>query len=452
MFSCIFARDYQTGGFGYNDTIPWNEPDDLKMFKKITTDNYYGEMNNLIMGRNTFKSVKKIKTRRLFIVTSQSKQFLSDKNAKNIFIVKSLDDALIICSSFKNSKSFVIGGPRLLKEAFSHRLLGTIYLSEVKYPDLRYDTFFFKLPPFEFFVKYRKIVSDTLSFYRFDRRAKSDEYSYISLLKNVLENGNEQKDRTNIGTISLFGPQVEFDLQKGFPLLTTKKVFLRGIVEELLFFLRGQTNVKILQDKNIHIWDKNVENSKFINGESGKMYGFQMRHFGGNFTPNKEHTGGFDQISYIINELKTNPFSRRIFMSFWNPLDMPEQCLPCCHVSSQYYVRYKDGEKILDCKVYLRSNDLFLGAPFNIASYALLVHMFSKICGMKVGMLYYTIGDAHVYKNHISQVKEQIDRCVKNSPQLVIKRVPDKIEDFCFEDFEIKNYSPHPTILADMAV
>ena len=292
----------------------------------------------------------------------------------------------------------------------------------------------------------------------------SDETQYLNLLQIIL-NENEKtilrNNRTNIKTVSIFGPQIEFDLKKGFPLLTTKRVFFKGVVEELLWFLRGQTNNKILNEKDIHIWDGNGSKD-FMNklgldypeGELGPIYGYSWRHFGGNYDPNNpdsshKNEGGFDQIQYIINTLKTDPFSRRLILNGWNPCVLDKVALPPCHMMCQFYV---SNEMELSCKLYLRSNDLFLGAPFNIASYSLLTHILADICKLKVGKLIYTIGDAHIYENHIEQVKEQLKRIPRDFPTLKIVEHPENIEDYRLESFVIKGYNPYPTIKAEMAI
>lgn len=297
----------------------------------------------------------------------------------------------------------------------------------------------------------------------------TDEIQYLELLQNILNSYNSEtscktqlrKNRTDIETISVFGPQIEFDLRKGFPLLTTKRVFFKGVVEELLWFLRGQTNNKILNEKGIHIWDGNGSN-EFMNklglnypdGELGPIYGYSWRHFGGNYDPNNpdnthKNEGGFDQILYIINTIKKDPFSRRLILNGWNPCVLDKVALPPCHMMCQFYV---SNDMELSCKLYLRSNDLFLGAPFNIASYSLLTHMIADICKLKVGKLIYTIGDAHIYKNHIEQVKEQLKRTPREFPTLKIIDHPEQIENYNLESFVIENYNPYPSIKAEMAI
>lgn len=288
----------------------------------------------------------------------------------------------------------------------------------------------------------------------------SDEQCYLDLMQRVLQSSGQRSNRTNVETLSLFGPQLEFDLSKGFPLLTTKKVFFRGVVEELLWFIRGQTNNSILNQKNIHIWDGNAS-TEFMKsrglehyppGELGPIYGYSWRHFGGNYNPhNLDHSGegGTDQLANVIHLLKHDPFSRRIILLGWNPSVLDQVALPPCHMMCQFYV---SQQRELSCKLYLRSNDLFLGAPFNIASYALLTHMLAHICNLGVGRLIYTIGDAHIYSNHIDQVNEQISRKPKPFPSLKIVKEAKCIEDFTFEHFEVVNYNPDPMIKAPMAV
>jgi thymidylate synthase len=287
------------------------------------------------------------------------------------------------------------------------------------------------------------------------------EVEYINLLKNVLANGEERGDRTGVGTTSIFGPQIEFDLTESFPLLTTKKLNLRMIFEELMWFLKGQTNNKILNDKKVHIWDANSSNEymkkigldHYPEGELGPIYGAQWRNFGGvHNVETKNHIeegGGFDQIKDILNLLKKEPESRRIIVSAWNPKALHEMALPPCHLMFQFYVRRKT---FLDCKLIIRSNDLFLGAPFNIASYAMLTYIVAAMNKFTPGKLIYSIGDAHIYSNHIDQVKEQITRDIRPFPKLKILNVKENIEDFEFTDFELVDYNPHSFIYGKMAV
>lgn len=276
----------------------------------------------------------------------------------------------------------------------------------------------------------------------------SQESVYHELMSKVLDYGEERKDRTGVGTISVFGEQISFDLSKGFPLLTAKSVPFRLVFEELMWFLRGQTNNKILRDKDVHIWDGNAGD----NDELGPIYGAQWRNFGGNHDANVTNhiaDGGVDQIDMVMKLLKHDPHSRRILVSAWNPKVLNNVKLPPCHVMFQFYVR---KDTYLDCKVVLRSNDLFLGAPFNIASYALLTHMMCHFTDYKPGRLIYSTGDAHIYSNHVKQVNEMLSRPLRPLPTLQFINPPGKIDDFTFENIKLENYHPHSAIKAPMAV
>lgn len=315
-----------------------------------------------------------------------------------------------------------------------------------------------------------------------------NEQAYLDLCKEILEHGTEKMDRTKTGTISLFGKQIRFDLRDGFPLLTTKRVPFRLIATELLWFLKGDTNIRYLLQHNNNIWNewafkKWVESDEYDGpdmtdfglrsqkdpefkklydeqmeifkqrvleedefakkyGDLGFVYGKQWRHW-------KTSTNDtIDQISDVINMIKTNPNSRRLIVSAWNPEDIPHMALPPCHTLFQFYV----AEGRLSCQLYQRSADLFLGVPFNIASYALLTHLIAKECNLEVGEFVHTFGDVHIYSNHIEQIRLQLSRNIKNPPRLEIKTEKESIFDYDIEDFEIIGYDPHPTIKAPVAV
>ncbi|MFD0870985.1 MULTISPECIES: thymidylate synthase [Paenibacillus] len=262
--------------------------------------------------------------------------------------------------------------------------------------------------------------------------------SYLDLLQDVLGNGVQKEDRTGTGTISVFGRQLRFDLSEGFPLVTTKKLHLRSIIHELLWFLSGDTNIRYLQENGVTIWDEWADE----NGDLGQVYGSQWRTWP---APDGRR---IDQISQVIEQIKSNPDSRRHLVSAWNVAEIEEMALPPCHYAFQFYVA--DGK--LSCMFTMRSVDTFLGLPFNIASYALLTHMVAEQCGLKPGELIWSGGDVHIYSNHIEQVKLQLTREPYPLPQLIIKRKPDSIFDYRYEDFEIVNYQCHPRIKAPIAV
>lgn len=312
----------------------------------------------------------------------------------------------------------------------------------------------------------------------------TSEKQYLDLLRDILENGVYKDDRTGTGTYSLFGRQIRFDLSKGFPLLTTKKIFTKGIIYELLWFLAGDSNLQYLVKNGVHIWDdwpyrhyvterskvthstgsgREDQKSKIINiegfiekvktddtfakkwGELGPIYGFQWRHWP---TPDG---GEIDQITQVIDQIKKNPDSRRLIVSAWNAADIEEMAkagLPPCHTMFQFYV--VNGK--LSCQLYQRSADTFLGVPFNIASYSLLTHMVAQVCDLEVGEFVHTFGDVHIYKNHVDQVKEQLSRDMRALPTLKLNPTVKNIFSFTFEDFEFEGYNPHSAIKAPVAV
>jgi thymidylate synthase len=261
---------------------------------------------------------------------------------------------------------------------------------------------------------------------------------YEDFMRHVFERGIDKTDRTGTGTKSWFGYQMRFDLQEGFPLVTTKKLHLRSIIHELLWFLQGSSNVRYLRDNKVTIWDEWAR----PDGELGPVYGVQWRSWP---TPDG---GSIDQIAQVVQQIRTNPDSRRLIVSAWNVSDIPKMALPPCHLLFQFYV----AQGRLSCQLYQRSCDIFLGVPFNIASYALLTHMIAQQCDLEVGDFVWTGGDCHIYNNHFDQVREQLSREPRRYPKLVIRRRPATIFDYAFEDFEIESYDPHPHIKAPVAV
>ena len=271
---------------------------------------------------------------------------------------------------------------------------------------------------------------------------------YLDLVKHVLKNGDYKGDRTGTGTKSVFGYQMRFDLKNGFPLVTTKKLHIKSIIHELLWFIKGETNIKYLTDNGVKIWNAWADKS----GNLGPVYGSQWRNWNGD---------SIDQISDLINMIKNNPDSRRMIVSAWNPSVIPDTslsfsenvsngkaALPPCHAFFQFYV----SENKLSCQLYQRSADIFLGVPFNIASYSLFTHMVAHVCNLDLGDFVHTFGDAHIYTNHFEQVKLQLSRETRSLPKLIIKRKVANIFDFKFEDFEILNYNPHPHIKGAVSI
>lgn len=290
-------------------------------------------------------------------------------------------------------------------------------------------------------------------------QSKHDEYQYLELVKQVIEHGDKRVDRTGVGTLSSFGAMQRYNLSKNIlPLLTTKRVFIRGVIEELLWMISGSTNSKDLEAKGVHIWDANgsrafLDNLGFtdrIEGDLGPVYGFQWRHSGAQYKDaTTDYTGqGIDQLKNVIDTIKKNPADRRMLMCAWNPSDLNKMALPPCHCLAQFHV----ANNRLSCLLYQRSADMGLGVPFNIASYALLTHMIAHITGLEAGQFVHTTGDTHVYLNHVEPLKKQLERDPRPFPTLRFARKIESIDDFKYEDFIIEGYNPHPKIDMQMAV
>lgn len=445
-FTIITATDIR-GGIGLGGTIPWHEKEDLKFFKDTTINNV------VIMGRVTFESLnhQPLKDRINIVLTSRCDEYKNNET-ENLFFHQNLDDALDFCKQYYNREIFVIGGAQLYTEALNHHSCKKLIISQIdkKYDCDRYLSTIDKET--YTYDNYFQISSNV--YVSIMRRKNYEEEQYLSMIKSVAHFGFDKDDRTGTGTKSLFTEQLRFSLMNNsFPLLTTKKVPLRLIFEELMWFLRGQTDSKILEEKGVNIWksDTSADNlikkglSHFPEGELGKGYGHQWRNFGG------EHGNlgsGYDQIKNLVNEIKTNPNSRRLILTAWNPCDMEETVLPPCHVLAQFYV--SDG-KYLSCGLYQRSGDIGLGVPFNIASYALLTILMAKVTGLIPKDFVHTIGDAHIYKNHLEELKKQAERKPYSFPKLEVVRERENIWDYEFEDIKLYDYEHCDTIKLDLS-
>jgi len=495
-FSLIVAYDLKYG-IGLNNTIPWRLPNDLKHFKKITTNE--NKLNVVIMGKNTWNSLPiKPLSNRVNIIVSTTLN--GTTLLKNTYFVNSFEKALEVGNNFNDI--FVIGGERIYKEALKHESCQILHLSILN-RDYKCDTFF----PQEYLYNF-KIISDQINDNYIYRKCKrlgnndiinTDEIQYLNLIKKVLKDGIYINDRTGIGRITLMGTQMRFNLENNIlPLLTTKKMFTKGIIGELLWMIKGQTNSKILEEQGINIWKGNSskkflkdQNLNYEEGECGPIYGFQWRRFGANFTEinpllnifntifsynesneskkSKNHyesentfeinniildymdiNKGYDQIAECVRLIKEEPNSTRMIISGWNPTQNKEQVLPACHTLYQFYVDpYK---KTLGCMLTLRSNDIGLGMPYNICSASLLTYMMAEVCNLKPKELIYSVGNYHIYSNHVEQLKEQMDRKPFNFPKFNFKRKINDINDFKFNDFMITDYQSYPTIKMEMAV
>ncbi|CBK20227.2 Thymidylate synthase [Blastocystis hominis] len=480
-FSIVAAMTTKRG-IGLNGGLPWRIKQDMKFFVDLTTTTTDSEKQNaVIIGKNTYFSFpekfRPLKNRINFII-SHDKELREKHNIPDsVYICSSVDEALILMQEEELKRKieniFVIGGGQIYKKAINLPECEKLYLTEVD-ADISCDTFFPEIPlaykktkesetfeenNFKFrFAEYTRLPMTFLPPYRTSLQ-EHEELQYLNLIRYILDHGALRTDRTNTGTRSVFGTQMRFLLANGvIPLLTTKKVFWRGIVEELLWFIRGCTDGRVLKEKNIHIWDGNGTRS-FLDSvgltqneedDLGPIYGFQWRHFGAAYEGrDKDYSNqGVDQLKEVIHLLKTDPYNRRIILSAWNPADLRKMALPPCHVMSQFYVQ----NGYLSCQMYQRSADMGLGVPFNIASYSLLTILLAHITGLKPGEFVHSIGDTHVYVNHEEALLQQIEREPRPFPTLRITKQSENIEEYTFADFELVGYNPHETLKMKMAI
>jgi len=477
-FSVIVAAT-QKWGIGIEGRLPWRLPEDMVHFKKVTTaEAAPGKLNAVIMGRKTWESIperfRPLPGRVNLVLTSAA----AAEYPEGVLTADSLPSALEALERRGDvARSFVIGGQRVYSEALSSPLCECIYLTRVGL-DVACDAFFapidenvFELRSLSVTRSHEGTPYDFATYVRTGASAPAaplpglggsglghEEYQYLQAIREIMENGITMEDRTGTGTRSLFGKMLRFDLRRSFPLLTTKRVFWRGVVEELLWFVRGDTNGNHLSEAGVHIWDANGS-KEFLEkrglghrevGDLGPVYGFQWRHFGAKYVDmHTDYTGqGVDQLAECIRKIKEDPTDRRIIMSAWNPADLGEMALPPCHMFCQFYVA--NGE--LSCLMYQRSCDMGLGVPFNIASYSLLTCMVAQVCGLRPGDFVHTMGNAHVYLNHLEPLETQLKRVPRPFP--VLRMNPDvaDIDGFKMSDFELLGYSPHAKIAMDMAV
>lgn len=425
----IYARD-QNYGIGKDGSIPWKDRNDLIHFFETTTK---GEKNALICGTKTYESMKNIvlKNRKFYIVGKEFYPTL--KNAFNA--------ARKLCD-----KVFFIGGQRIYEECqdFIDDMYETVIDGDYNC-DVKFEPNYRKF----------KFINSTNNINYYHRLHPDKEYN--NLCVQILHQGIEKQNRTGINTISSFGHQIQFCLDPYFPILTTKKVFWSGVVKELIWFIKGQTDSKILEEQKVNIWKGNTTTEFLRNkdllyreGDAGPIYGFQWRHWNATYfgCDNNYLGSGIDQLSNIIECLKADPDSRRMIMSAWNVSQLDKMALPPCHVMCQFYT----SNGYLDCHMYQRSADVFLGLPFNISSYALLTYIIAHLTGYTPGKLIISIGDAHLYTNHLDQVKVQLERDFKKQCTLKINSQLNSINDICETDIILENYQSHPAIKAMMAV
>lgn len=459
----VASMDEKTRGIGYNGNLIYRSKDDLKMFKELTTrvDNS-NKINAVLMGRKTYESIGKQLPNRINLIVSTT---LKDDS---LLIFDTIEKAEQYCEKIDNIETlYVIGGKTLYDYYIDKNTFNAINLTIFKSEDeVLYDTTFpelnldqYNVHELEFMNTFDRNTNKIVKMYHLIiyRKENMEEDNYLDLLREIYTKGDIKQTRNSI-TKSIFGRSLTFDMRDGkFPLLTTKRVFFKGVAKELLWFLSGNTDAKVLQKDNIHIWDGN-SNRQFLDtvglshleeGDCGAIYSHQWRRFGAEYKGcNYEYKDeGFDQINYCINEIKTNPSSRRIVLTGWNPCQLDQCCLPCCHVL--YIFNVTDG--YLSCQMTMRSSDTFLGLPFNIASTALLVYLLSHYCDIKPGKITLCLADCHIYTDHFDAVKQQLDRIPYDFPTFeIIGNKPEKIEDYKYEQFKLSNYKCHSTIKAPM--
>lgn len=470
QFDIVVAYSIPERGIGIHGKLPWNIPQDLERFKEITTQTEEDNKSNvLIMGRKTFESIGCVLPKRYsFVITRDKKRLEYQDPYRKLYYFPSLDKALECAEENENTieNIFVIGGSSIYKEAIHHPQCRAIYATEVYPSGMKrgFDAYFPEInnlfSPNRVGHQTKDTLDNIFAFVEYRKNSSHPEKAYHKLLEDLINHGDYRETR-NGNTYSLFGAQLEFDVaQYGFPLLTTKRVFFRGIAEELIWFIRGRTNAKELAEKGVHIWDANGSkefqrmrglDTKLEEGDCGPIYGFQWRHFGAEYKGwNANYTGqGRDQLMDVINQLEYNPHSRRIIINGWNASQLDEMTLPPCHVQYQFYVR----ENYLDCHLYQRSADVFLGLPFNIASTALFTSLIANSLTqreLKVGRIIISLGDYHLYEEHIEQAKEQIKRSYPYPfPTLRIKEKK-KIDEYVYDDIILEDYKYYPSIKAPM--
>ncbi|CAD7702715.1 unnamed protein product [Ostreobium quekettii] len=487
-------------GIGAGGSLPWRLAGDMAHFKRLTqTPPEAGKINAVVMGRRTWESIpakfRPLPGRLNVVLSRRSAMGNHDQDFNSssghgdsafppgVLVFSGLDDALGGLAREPHASNlgwiFVIGGGQVYEAAVRSPLCTGVHMTLVEQDEegaKKCDTFFPEASAERFRVWAAAVPArdspegERYSFMVLAPAGQGpvemppgaacghEEEQYLNLIKDIITTGARRGDRTGTGTFSKFGCQMRFNLRHTFPLLTTKRVFWRGVVEELLWFMSGSTNARNLAEKDVHIWDDNGSR-EFLDrvgltdreeGDLGPVYGFQWRHFGAKYVDMRtDYTGqGVDQLADVIHKIKTNPNDRRIVMTAWNPADLGKMALPPCHMFCQFYVA--DGE--LSCQLYQRSCDMGLGVPFNIASYALLTCLVAHVCGLKPGDFVHALGDAHVYCNHVEPLKEQLKNSPRHFPVLELNKEVTDIDAFTMDDIKLVGYNPHKKIAMKMAV
>ena len=476
-FNIIYNKNIQNI-IGINEELPFKITKDMIHFKNITTSTVPNKDNVVIMGFNTWKSLpNKYLPNRINIVITKKNILNIDTDKVSSF--STFEYALTYIKRLNYNKIFIIGGSVLydfvfknykenikyIYESFTHSYYKVKEDDKITYLDYNIDTEYFKCIEDKYSIVNCQVygssdeVSTSINFRKYQNVTKinKNENEYLILLNKVKELGTLKGSR-NSDVLSLFGEKMIFDLREGFTLLTTKKMGWKTILRELLWFIEGSTDNNKLKEKNVKIWDGNASKEylktrglDYEEGDLGPIYGFQWRHFGDTYI-NKDYkyTGGVDQLKNVINLIKNDPLNRRIILSAWNPIDIDKMALPPCHVMVQFYVDIKDN--YIDAQLIQRSGDMFLGVPFNIASYSFLLHIIGNITGYKPRYLHHILGDAHIYKDHLDAVNEQILREPYSLPKLVINKDFSDIDDIEESNFNIVDYNSHPSIKSQMVV
>ena len=498
MFNLIYSTSISNNGFilGVNNDLYVKLKKDMEYFKSITSNKINNKTNSIIMGYNTWVSLNKkpLENRINIVITSKHYDELSGQTECLAF--KTMDDCIDYLKSNDMGTVFVIGGSILLENIYKDyfHLVDTMYVTHIICDDFTREeklsykennvstlqNYIVKLMCHDMVIteiKGEKHYEDGLIYdfvtntyisklihFHFRVFQKNElinyyESNYLLMLKNISEKGAIMKGRNGI-TMSSFGHRMEFDLTKSFPILTTKRIGWKTVLRELMWFISGSTDNETLNDKGVHIWDANASKEfmesrqldHYIKDDLGPVYGFQWRHFGAEYKDSKtDYTGqGFDQLQFIIDEIKKNPNSRRLILNSWNAADIDKMSLPPCHVMVQFYIDNDCGYKFIDAQLYQRSGDMFLGVPFNITSYAFLLSIIGHLTGYKPRKLIHVLGDAHVYTEHMEAVNKQLTRIPNQFPTLKISDELTDIDDIKEEHFLIENYNHYTGINAPM--
>lgn len=481
----IVAICKKNNGIGFKGGMPWKLKNELKYFKEITSNNDTDTHNVVIMGRKTWESLpKKPLPNRINIVISRNKdpEFIKSIEQYNkTFVSDNINSFmetlpnLLIETPYIKYNIFVIGGEEIYKMAIKSIFCERLYITEI-YKEFECDTFFPEINKEEYSLTNVSEFKEELGVYYRHKIYKNnrfitdisevwvnrEEMQYINTMKTIINDGIETSDRTNVGTLSIFGEQFKYDLSDTFPALTTKRIYLKGIFEEFMLYLTGKTDNGILNEKNIHIWDGNTTREFLDNrglghypvGDMGETYGFNFRHFGAKYIDCKhDYTGqGTDQLDNILDLIKNDPNSRRIIINLWNANTLNNAALPACLCMYQFYVNTRD--KKLNLQIYIRSSDFFLANNWNACTGALFVIMICNLedIDLTPGTLTVVTGDTHIYKNHIDQVNENLQRTPKPFPKIVINSPKKSLLDYKYTDFKFIDYTPDKNISAPMAV